>query len=157
STAFWSQRCFYRQFSHCSSKNGEIDCYHSGNDKEGSRADRRRSMREMAQELNISASSVRTIVRRKLNMCPYRIQGVGMLTERMKAQRLHRWRNLLKRFASGTHRTIVFSDEKASILQPTVNRQNGGILSQNVGAAIRDGKLVSKTTSVQRVMRSLLV
>uniref|UniRef100_A0A8L8KSU0 Serine/threonine-protein kinase ATR n=1 Tax=Heligmosomoides polygyrus TaxID=6339 RepID=A0A8L8KSU0_HELPZ len=52
--------------------------------------------------------SVRTIVRKKLNMYPYRIQRVRMLTERMKAQRLRICKNLLKRFANCTHQAIVF-------------------------------------------------
>lgn len=120
--------------------------------RERIRRNPRRSMRKMARELHISVNSVRTIVRRKLRMYPYRIQRVHMLTERMKAQRLQRCKKLLKRFANGTHRAIVFSDEKVFTLDPVVNRQNDRILSQNIGTAIRDGKLAGKTAHPASVM-----
>ncbi|VDO84827.1 unnamed protein product [Heligmosomoides polygyrus] len=84
--------------------------------------------------------------------CIYRIQRVHMLIERMKGQRIRRWKNLLKRFANGTHRAIVFSGEKVFILEPTVNRQNDRILSKNIGAAISDGKLVARSAHTASIV-----
>ncbi|VDP09530.1 unnamed protein product [Heligmosomoides polygyrus] len=72
-------------------------------------------------------------------MYRYRTQRVHMLTERMKAQRPRRCKNMLKQFAKGTRRAMAFSDEKVFTLETTVNRQNDRILSQNVGAATAMG------------------
>ncbi|KIH50223.1 hypothetical protein ANCDUO_19700 [Ancylostoma duodenale] len=98
------------------------------------------SMRKMAGNLGIGATSAKNIVRKKLNLRPFRMQDAHFLNYRMKVIRWQICKASLKRFAGDTHLNVVFSDEKIFTVDPVLNSQNDQILSRTLPEAIRKGK-----------------
>ncbi|XP_055633256.1 uncharacterized protein LOC129773638 [Toxorhynchites rutilus septentrionalis] len=72
------------------------------------------SGRKMAKELGISQSTMKTILKDDLRLIPYKKQRVHGVTEKQKAGRVERCRQLLKRHGGCK---ILFSDEKLFLLQ----------------------------------------
>ncbi|KIH55190.1 hypothetical protein ANCDUO_14657, partial [Ancylostoma duodenale] len=87
----------------------------------------RHSMRKMATNLDIAASSVRNTVRKKLNLKPFRMQAAHFLNVRMKVIRWQRCKALLK-------------------------SQNDRILSRTPSEAIRKGKIIRRAEHPKWVM-----
>lgn len=76
------------------------------------RQEAKRSMRKMAKELQISRGSVQDIVKEHLGLRSIKMQKTHALTDQMKATRLQRCRELLKRFSAVECEAILFTDEK---------------------------------------------
>jgi len=70
------------------------------------------STRKLGQKLNISHESVRQILRKDLDLKPWKKQERQKLNAAQKQKRLDRATALKERFAGGLHRQILFSDEK---------------------------------------------
>ncbi|KIH61896.1 hypothetical protein ANCDUO_07824 [Ancylostoma duodenale] len=96
----------------------------------------------MAEDIGVSASSMRRVVKQKLQLRSYRSRTAPLLTEEMKQIRLKRCKKLLMRFAEGSHRNIVFSDEKIFTVEPIVNSQNNRVLAEDIEQALSRGKIV---------------
>ncbi|RCN51257.1 hypothetical protein ANCCAN_02618 [Ancylostoma caninum] len=109
-------------------------------------------MRKMAKDIGVSASSMRRVVKQKLQLRSYRARTAPLLTEEMRQIRLKRCKKLLKRFAEGSHRNIVFSDEKIFTVAPVVNSQNNRALAKDIEQALSRGKIVGKTAHPTSVM-----
>jgi len=87
------------------------------------------SMRKIARETGISDRSVRRIAKNELNLKPYKLQKVQLLTDENKRVRLQRCRQL-KRLAAGQRwERIVFTDEKLFTVEQAHNHQNDRIWS----------------------------
>lgn len=120
--------------------------------REKIRYDAKRSMRKMAKELNIGVSSVRRIVKKGLGLLPIKFQKTHALTDKMKATRLQRCKELRKRFSAADTQDIVFTDEKLFNIEQTFNRQNDRILASSVQDANQNGRNVSRSGHPQQVM-----
>lgn len=84
----------------------------------------KQSANKLARDLNVSAASVRRMLKIDLQLKPYKIQKVQDLTPAQKKTRLERARVLKALAASGDLPNIVFSDEKLFTIQQFVNKQN---------------------------------
>ncbi|XP_031634454.1 uncharacterized protein LOC116347855 [Contarinia nasturtii] len=85
------------------------------------RRNRQRSVRKLAQEHNISRSSMRHVLKEDLNTTPFKKScRHGLTTKNMQARK-QKCKELLRRHANSN---IVFSDEKLFVLQPSLNAQN---------------------------------
>ncbi|CAD6198710.1 unnamed protein product [Caenorhabditis auriculariae] len=71
-----------------------------------------RSMRKMSKEYKMSRESMRTIVKDKLKMIPYRMQKGAFLSQKNKTFRMKKARKLLAGTKDGSHLTTLFTDEK---------------------------------------------
>ena len=89
-----------------------------------------RSIQCMANDLNISTRSMGRIVKEDLGLKCYKFREVQLLSEINRRRRYEKCMILRKRFTSGTHQRIVFSDEKIFTVEMTYNRQNSRILAQ---------------------------
>lgn len=118
----------------------------------------KRSMRRMAQEIGISDVRVHHIVKEELHLKPYKrqvVHGLGVDEEKKKKneeKRKSRCQALLRRFQNGTHRQIVFSDEKLFVIEEQFNKQNSRILAPDVSSANRLGRLVPRSSHPKSVM-----
>ena len=88
---------------------------------------KRWSTRKPAAVTGISPRSTARIVKEDAHMRYWEIRQAHLLTEDMKEVRLRRSRNLLRRFAAGGHRSIVFSDEKILTTEQAFNSHNDGV------------------------------
>ncbi|EFO94085.1 hypothetical protein CRE_26771 [Caenorhabditis remanei] len=111
-----------------------------------------RSLRKMAPGFNMSPTTMRRIVKLKLNMIPYRIQKGAFLTEKNKQLRMKKARELLLGTHSGTHLTTVFTDEKIFTIEANKNGQNNRILARDYRTACQNGKILNKTSHPASVM-----
>lgn len=68
--------------------------------------------RKLASKLNISQTSAWRILRKDMELKPWKMQERQKLTDLQKRKRLELARHLKERFADGQHRKILFSDEK---------------------------------------------
>ena len=75
------------------------------------------SSRKLAKKLGVSDFSARQILKKDLNLKPYKIQKRQKLNANARLKRLQRARALYRRFSRGRHRQIVFSDEKIFDIQ----------------------------------------
>lgn len=82
------------------------------------------SMRKIARETGISRESVRRIAKEELNLKPYKLQKVQLLTDENKRVRLQRCRQLKRRAAGRQWERILFTDEKLFTVEQAHNRQN---------------------------------
>lgn len=75
------------------------------------------STRKLAKKLGIGNKSAHRILRKDLNMKPWKYQKRQKLGAQAKLKRLQRCRAMLTRFSRRRHRNIVFSDEKLFDIQ----------------------------------------
>lgn len=87
------------------------------------------SLRKIARETGISDRSVRRIAKDELNLKPYKLQKVQLLTDDNKRIRLERCRQLKRRAAGQRWERILFTDEKLFTVEQAHNHQNDRIWS----------------------------
>ncbi|XP_065672000.1 uncharacterized protein LOC136089838 [Hydra vulgaris] len=93
-----------------------------------------RSMRQMEKtsELKIGKEkSVRNVVTKDLMLRPYKLSRGHFISNNSKIKRLKLARKLLRNFANGRHRNILFTDEKLFTVLKIHNRQNQQVLLPN--------------------------
>ena len=79
----------------------------------------------MAKDMNVSVTSMRTIVKNDFRLFPYKMRENKYLTPAQKHKRLVRVRFLLGKLKAGTaQRENTFSDEKLFTIEATVHNQN---------------------------------
>lgn len=123
-----------------------------GNIRDRIRRNPRRSMRKMAAELGISRESVRTIVKKKLNIKCYKRQKVHLLPANTAANRVTKCRRLLRRAVGNWHRSVLFTDEKVFTIDEKFNKQNSRIISRSLEDASDKGRHVFKSAHPSSVM-----
>lgn len=116
------------------------------------RYDPKRSLRKLSKELNISERSARRIVKSRMGLRPIKLQKTHALTDQMKATRLQRCRELLKRFKPADTLDILFTDEKLFNIEQSFNHQNDRIWSKSVKEANKSGRYVSRKGHPASVM-----
>ena len=78
---------------------------------------RANSTRKLAKKLDVSEASARRILKKDLNLKPFKFQKRQKLNAQTKLKRLQCAQALYRRFSRGRHRQIVFSDEKLFDIQ----------------------------------------
>lgn len=117
--------------------------------REKIRRNRHRSAEKLAQEHNISRSTMRRVLKDDLGMTPFKKSRGHGLTVKNKETRVVRCKELLRRHATSN---IVFSDEKLFLLQPSLNAQNDRIYAVSVVDIPEDEKTVERFQNAARVM-----
>ncbi|CAD6184964.1 unnamed protein product [Caenorhabditis auriculariae] len=121
-------------------------------DREKIRRTPERSMRKMAKEYEMSQGSMRTIVKDKLKMIPYRMQKGAFLNQKNKTFRMEKARKLLAGTKDGSHLTTLFTDEKIFTVEANKNGQNHPIIATDYQSACEKGKILNKTSHPASVM-----
>lgn len=112
----------------------------------------KQSANKLAGQLNVSATSVRRMLKIDLELKPYKIQKVQDLTPAQKKVRLQRARVLKALAASGDLPNIVFSDEKIFTIQQFVNKQNDRVWLPGKSADNLDQRLAYRKQAPASVM-----
>lgn len=112
----------------------------------------KRSMRKMAKDIGISESSVRRIVKTKLNCKSLKLKKGQLLSERVCQVRRERSAALLRRLGAEGHKSMVFTDEKLFTIEQAHNVQNDRVLSPNSDEADSRGRTVSHSQKPSSVM-----
>ena len=81
------------------------------------------SMRKIARETGMKRESVRQMAKRELNLMPYMLQKVQLLTDENKRVRLQRCRQLKRRAAAQRWERTLFTDEKLFTVEQAHNQQ----------------------------------
>ncbi|VDL74616.1 unnamed protein product [Nippostrongylus brasiliensis] len=111
-----------------------------------------KSMRKMTKALEVSERSVRRICHNKPKGKCYKKQKCHALTPSMRAARIERCDQLLRRFDKARCLEIVFSDEKLFTIEASLNHQNDRILVRNVEEANQSGRLVERKGHPRQLM-----
>ncbi|XP_076044989.1 uncharacterized protein LOC143027560 [Oratosquilla oratoria] len=98
----------------------------------------KRSIRKLAKDMNVSNTSMRTIVRKDLRLSPYKMRKRQFLTPLQKQKRLERAQILLRELKTDTAaQEIIFSDEKLFTIEAQFNNQNDRVYAKSL-ADIKD-------------------
>ncbi|CAD6198346.1 unnamed protein product [Caenorhabditis auriculariae] len=111
-----------------------------------------RSVRKMSKEYEMSRESMRTIVKDKLKMIPYRMQKGAFLNQKNKTLRMKKARKLLAGTQDGSHLTTLFTDEKIFTVETNKNGQNHPIIATDYQSACEKEKILNKTSHPASVM-----
>lgn len=87
------------------------------------------STRKLAKAVGISVGSVHGILKRTGMKARKLVKAHG-ITKEQKLKRLTRCKNLLRRFAAGRYRRILFTDEKWFDVEQAYNHQNDRVYSK---------------------------
>lgn len=121
--------------------------------REKVRRNPKRSMRKMAQEMNMDPKSMRTIVKGDLKLSPFKLKTRQQLTVLQKRKREERARLLLNFMKSGTQTgEIVFSDEKMFTVEAQFNSQNDRVLAKSSGSVSEEVLTVYRRQKPASVM-----
>ena len=85
---------------------------------------RANSTQKLAKKLDEFEASARRILKKDLNLKPFKFQKRQKLNAQAKLKRLQRAQALYRRFSRGRHRQIVFSDEKLKKWENSKNPDN---------------------------------
>ena len=88
-----------------------------------------KSTRQIAQEVGISARSVRRIAKIDLNLSAFKRMPVQIISDATKLKRLSRSKQLLRRLTVQKTKRVFFTDEKLFYVNPPVNSQNNRVWS----------------------------
>lgn len=110
------------------------------------------SQRSLSRELHINRRTIGDIIKYKLKLKVYKMQKVQKLTDSQKRKRYDLCKKLLKRFALGRHRMVLWSDEKKFSLNCTYNPQNDRVIARNVVEANEHGRKVQREKFPPSVM-----
>nr|XP_041632354.1 uncharacterized protein LOC121502717 [Drosophila kikkawai] len=84
------------------------------------------SVRKIVRKIGVNRESIRLIAKNELNLKPYKLQKVHLLTDDNKRVRLQRCRQLKRRAAGQKWERIPFTDEKIFTIEQAHNHQNDG-------------------------------
>ncbi|CAD6196816.1 unnamed protein product [Caenorhabditis auriculariae] len=99
----------------------------------------------MAKKYEMSQGSMRTIVKDKLKMIPYRMQKGAFLNQKNKTLRMEKARKLLAGTKDGSHLTTLFTDEKIFTVEPNKNGQNHRIIATDYQRCCPEPILTTET------------
>lgn len=88
-----------------------------------------KSTRQIAGEMGISATSVRTIAKVDLALSSFRRMPVQVINEATRLKRLTRGKQLIRRLTVKKLKKVFFTDEKIFYISPPVNSQNDRVWS----------------------------
>ena len=91
----------------------------------------KQSIRKMAQEMNISPKTMKTIAKTDLKLSPFKLKKLHQLTDLQKKKRADRAQVLLNFMKDGIQKgDIVFLDEKSLTVEAEFNPQNDRVLAK---------------------------
>ncbi|EYC15204.1 hypothetical protein Y032_0037g3381 [Ancylostoma ceylanicum] len=111
-----------------------------------------RSMRRMANELNVSEGTVRKVGKRMINIRSYRLQKRHGLSYAQKKARVKKYKRLLDCATNGEHLKMLFTTEKVFTVKQSYNSQNVGVLARTSNSANEAGRTVSRSVRAASVM-----
>ena len=113
---------------------------------------KRISSRKLANELNISRTSVQRILQKELNLQAYKHRVEPLLTNGQKVKRIKFANRIRNHFRKEQTLKLLFSDEKFFDLNGMYNAQNDRIWSTNRNEADKDGGIKQKQKFPQKVI-----
>jgi AraC-like DNA-binding protein len=122
---------------------------HCKGDEEGHIHSKKNSIRKVANQLGIGKDAAHRMLKDVLGKSRKTREGQA-LTEEVKKLRHDRAKKLLRRFANGRHRQILFTDEKWFNVEQSHNSQNDRIWRKN--PLPTDLKIVERTQKPKQVM-----
>jgi len=105
----------------------------------------RRSARKLAQEANVSRSTMQRLLKDDLKVKPYKVTKRQLLSDATKKKRHERAKVLLKKLLDGTQPQVLWTDEKLFTVQAIHNAQNDRIWIEN-----KDSVPAEQQTSFRR-------
>ena len=97
----------------------------------------------MAQEMNISPKTMRTIVKMDFKLLPFKLKKLHQFTDLQKKKGADRAQVLLNFIKDGMQKgDIVFSDEKLFAVEAKFNPQNDRVLAKKRNTISEDLKTV---------------
>ncbi|CAO4377463.1 unnamed protein product [Caenorhabditis nigoni] len=111
-----------------------------------------RSIRKIAEDLEMSRFSMTNIVKSKLKQKSYRVTRAAILSEANKQKRLQKAKMLLAGTRDGEYLVTVFSDEKLFTVEAEFNPQNHRVLAHDIQDASDKGKTIHRTSHPASVM-----
>ena len=113
---------------------------------------KRVSSRKLAQELDISRTSVRRVLNDDLGLRPYKIRIVPHITDAQKSKRKKFANWIRTNFKKEDTLKILFSDEKMFDIDGVYNAQNDRVWAVNRSEADKNGGKKQKRKFPQKVM-----
>ena len=95
------------------------------------RRNSKRSIRKLASAAGISYGTMQHVIKKDLNLFPYKNTRYQLLSHAAKSKRLQRGRLLLEKFQDGTPPPILWTDEKIFTVQVLLSHQNDRIYAVN--------------------------
>ncbi|PIC28734.1 hypothetical protein B9Z55_020552 [Caenorhabditis nigoni] len=111
-----------------------------------------RSMKKMSDDMDISYTSMRRIVRKELKMTSYRATKAAILSQANKEKRLIKAKRLLAGTHKKDHLITIFSDEKLFSVEAEFNSQNYRVLATNIQQAADRGKTIHRASHPASIM-----
>lgn len=100
------------------------------------------STRQIANELNISQSSVCRIAKKDLNMKAFRRVPAQVISDATRQKRFQRARDLLRRITQKKSKHVFFTDEKNFYLNPPISHQNNRVWGAGRKSDIEPSRLL---------------
>ncbi|CAP35122.1 Protein CBG17465 [Caenorhabditis briggsae] len=120
--------------------------------REKVRRNARRSMKKMSDDMDISYTSMRRIVRKELKMTSYRATKAAILSQANKEKRLIKAKRLLAGTRKKDRLITIFSDEKLFRVEAEFNSQNHRVLATNIQQAAERGKTIHRASHPASIM-----
>lgn len=111
-----------------------------------------RSMNKLAQEYNVSRSTVMRVVKEDLGMRPYKHRQKQLLSEATKDKRKQRSKLLLQWYEDHPDVIVIFSDEKLFEATKKFNHQNDRILARDTSSIPPGARDVYRTQKPASIM-----
>jgi len=109
-----------------------------------------RSSRQIAQELSISARSVRRIAKTDLHLQAFKRIPVQVINTATRTKRLDRCNNLVIRLHGSAWKKVFFTDEKIFYLDPPMNTQNDRVWASGRKRDIASERLLHQRAKFSR-------
>jgi transposase len=90
-----------------------------------------RKQKILSREMKIAPRTMSRILKDDLGLAAYKRRTGHFLTDNLKKNRVVKSKQLLKRYAKGGHRKILFTDEKIFTIKQHSNKQNDRIYAQS--------------------------
>jgi transposase len=121
--------------------------------REKIRRNQGRSLRKLAKETNMGATTMRELVHEDLKMSSFRLEQKQFLSDLQKKKRLDRCKVLLNELKQGMDiGEIVFSDEKLFTVEASFNKKNDLVIGKSAKDIPAHVKVVTRRQKPQSVM-----
>jgi transposase len=101
-----------------------------------------KSTRQIANDIKISAASVKRIAKKDLGLHAFRRVPAQVISDAVKEKRLTRCKRLLRRITPKVVKKVFFTDEKIFYTNPPINNQNNRVWSTGRKADVDQNRLL---------------
>lgn len=121
--------------------------------REKIRRNPKRSMRRMAAETGMSATTMRELVHKDLGMSSFKMERRHFFTDAQKEKRLRRSKILLNELRRDTDaHEVVFSDEKLFSIEACFNRKNDLVIGRTSKDVPKNARVIARRQKPASVM-----